>query len=544
MDILEVLETASRSYLGQTFSDDANSQDSFTSEPITFTASSVHHQQQEEAARAPRTSSDRMCLESSASPKLRSKGGRNPHQSRSTSPKNIPGVNPAAQPSQSYSLSPKQARQRVSSSKQTGSQRPRQRGQLQHASSFSSKTHPVSNSEKPVKEHNNSLPSSRSTSPFSTTPQKKRSDASELSTDGSNPDPNQVVRKLFSPDVTSGDREHTPNASSYTPHTLQTLFSQASNNTGGSVGVPQTTSASKECSGSLPLNALSLTEIESQMKAELPSPEKIATFTHFSSTVKNQPATTTGSIRHTASDERTRVLLQPSAFVTAPPNTSVNTQHVTTAVTMDSTYSPSKHAPQYAQNVSTPQIYSASPASHSNTQPSTSESVSVLVEPPSPVVIRSQSSGTFMSPLAHLPPSFPAIPPLMHSPGMKAAPIAASKNAKDSSSNSKRKHVVERTSQPVHILHTRSEQAVPAEKLQRSSTSPELVMLASGTSSTGLQSTSQTTEMSSSGVCYSPNGTLAHCTRTEQGDRVGRGGGSVCCCWFLSCLPCNKTACF
>ena len=504
MDILEVLETTGRSYLGQTFSDDANSQDSLTSEPITFTATSVH-QQQEEAARAPRTSSDRMCLESSASPKLRSKGGRNPHQSRSASPKNIPGVNPAAQPSQSFSLSPKQARQKVSSSKQTGSQRPRQRGQLKHASSFSSKTHPVSNSEKPVKEHNNSLPSSRSTSPFSTTPQKKRSDASELSTNSTNPDPNQVVRKLFSPDGTSGDKEHAPNASSYTPHTLQTLFSQASNNTGGSVGVPQMTSARMECSGSLPLNALSLTEIESQMKAELPSPERVATFTQFSSTAKTQPATTTGSIRHTASDRRTRILLQPSAFVTAPPNTSVNTQHVTTAVTMDST---SKHAPQYAQNMSTPQIYSASPVSHSNTQPSTSESVSVLVEPPSPVVIRSQSSGTFMSPLAHLPPLFPAIPPLMHSPGMKAAPIAASKNAKDSSSNSKRKHVVECTSQPVHILHTRSEQAVPAEKLQRSTTSPELVMLASGTSSTGLQSTSQTTVMSSSGVCYSPNGTL------------------------------------
>ena len=533
---MEVLETAGRSYLGQTFSDDANSQDSLTSEPITFTAAPVH-QQQREVARTQRTSSDRMCLESSTSPKPRSKGGRNPHQTRSTSPKNIPGTNPAAQLPQSFSLSPKQTRQRASSSKQTGSQRPRQRGQLQHASSFSSKTHTIKDTEKPLKEHNGSLPSSRSTSPFSTTPQKKHSGVSELSPDSGNPDPNQVVRKLFSPDTASGDREHPPNTSSYTPRTLQTLFSQASTTTGGSVGIPQTTSASIECSGSLPLNALSLTEIENQMKAEVPSPERTATFTHFSSTAKTQPATTTGSINHTSSDEKTQVLLQPSAFVTAPPNTAVNTQHMTTAATMDSTYSPSKGVRQY-QNVTTSgvKIYSAPPVSHSNLQPSTSESVSVLVEPPSPVVIRSQSSGTFMSPPAHIPPSFPAIPPLMHSPGMKAAPIGASKNAKDSSSNGKRKYVVEGASQPVHILHTRSEQTVPVEKLQRSSTSPELLMLAGGTSSaTGLQIAPHTAVVSSSGVCYSLNSTLVYCIGTgwglRQGDRVGGGGGG----W--ECLP-------
>lgn len=506
MDILEVLETAGRSYLGQTFSDDANSQDSLTSEAITFTAAPVH-QQQKEVARTPKTSSDRMCLESSASPKPRSKGGRNPHQTRSTSPKNIPGMNPATQLPQSFSLSPKQSRQRVSSSKQTGSQRPRQRGQLQHASSFSSKTHPIKDSEKPLKEHNSSLPSSRSTSPFSTTPQKKHSGVSELSTDSGNPDSNQVVRKLFSPDTAS---DHPPNASSYTPRTLQTLFSQASTTTGGSVGIPQTTSASMEYSSSLPLNALSLTEIENQMKAEVPSPERTATFTHISSTAKTQPATTTGSINHTSSDEKTQVLLQPSAFVTAPPNTAVNTQHMTTAVTVDSTYSPSKGVRQYQNtSISSVQIYSAPPVSHSNVQPSTSESVSVLVEPPSPVVIRSQSSGTFMSPLAHIPPSFPAIPPLMHSPGMRAAPIGASKNAKDSSSNGKRKYVVEGTTQPVHILHARSEQAVPVEKLHRSTTSPQLLMFAGRTSSaTGLQITPHTAVVSSSGVCYSLNSTL------------------------------------
>ena len=501
VDVLEMLETAGRSYLGQPFSDDAASQDSLTSEPITFEATPAYdHQQHKELTRKSRASSNHRSSEPSAA-KPRNKGGRNSHVTTSTSPKNVPRVNPAAQTQQSFSASPKQTRHRASSFKQNGSTSHRQqRGQLQHASSFSSRSYPV----KDQKECNGSLPGSRSTSPFSTSPQKKHSGSGEphVEADSGGADANRIVRKLFGPDSTSEDCEPAPATSSTSSDTLQSLFSQSS---GESERVPNVASADKG-SELLQLKAISLAEIEQQMKAEAPSPERTIPFALFHSTAQTQPDAHSGHDQHVSLGERTQVLLQPSAFVTTPLSTSVNSPQVTTAITTEYVHSPSQGVHQLARNVSTSPVQSStSPVGHSHPLPSTRGSVSILVAPPSPVVTQNCSSGTFMSPSAHthLTQSFPPIPPLMHSPGMKAAPIAAKKNDKDeSSSDGRRGHAVERT---MHNLHVSFDEPVQDERpriTQRFRTISEPSMFVSKTSSsTGSECAVPTTVPASSGVC-------------------------------------------
>ena len=495
-----MLETAGRSYLGQPFSDDADSQDSLPSDTITFEATPAYdHQQYKELTRKSRASKDHRSSESSVAAKPKSKGGRNSHATKSTSPKNIPGVSPAAQMPQSFSMSPKQTRHRASSFKQNGSTNHSQRGQLQHASSFSSKSYPV----KDHKERNGSLPSSRSTSPYSTSPQKKHTGTREphVEADSGSADGNRIVRKLFGPDTTSGDCEPTPATSSSSSNTLQTLFSQSS---GESERVPSTVSANKGTD--VQLKAISLAEIEQQMKAEAPSPEGAIPFTLFNSTSHTQPDAHSGRDQHVSPDEKAQVLLQPSAFVTTPLNTSVNSPQVTTAVTTEYAFSPS----QGARNVSTSPVQSfASPAGHSRPLLSTPGTVSILVAPPSPVVTQIRSSGTFMSPSTHsrLTQSFPPIPPLMHSPGMKAAPIASIKNSKEeTSTDGRRGHAVEHSSQPVHNLHVSFDEALPDERqriTQRSRTVSEPSVFANRTpSTTGSESTAPATVPASSGVCY------------------------------------------
>ena len=121
--------------------------------------------------------------------------------------------------------------------------------------------------------------------------------------------------------------------------------------------------ASDRTPSSVPLRAVSLDEVEKQMTAEVSSPEANIPFSFLNSKPSNTPS-------------EQRVLLQPSMFDTATPS------------------------PVKAH--SEPVVVQGQPSS-------------ISVQPPTPVTSQFQT-------LSGHEQSFPPVPPLMHSAGMKAAP--------------------------------------------------------------------------------------------------------------------------
>lgn len=327
--MLDLLETASRSYLGQTFSDGASSPESLTSEPISFatpkagavTVSTVEHRNSTHFTTPTQyqaTTSSTRQFEAPA---------------RTSYPKEVPGVKVTSS-TRAVSVSPKKR----THSPQRSRHAPPQRGQMRHAASFDCGQSGIGLSSNVT----GSLLFSHDSQSFD--------------------NGNGIVRKLFSQTVSDPCSSNTPhrNVESNLSHSVNIQSS------GNSVG-------------SLPLTAISLDEVEKQMTAEVASPDSNIPFSLLNSTT-----TTTNSI--------------------AP-------------------LSQSTPSEQAQRNVlSQPSIFNPGPVSQT-------QSLSISVKPPTPITVHNFSQATanvLLTPRPeHLSQSFPPIPPLMHSAGMKAAPITS-----------------------------------------------------------------------------------------------------------------------
>lgn len=325
-----MIETASRSYLGQTFSDGASSPDSLTSEPISFATgrvttvpvSTIEHR-------------DSTHFTNHTYHHTSTTHSRHPEATAHTNyAREVPGVKVTSK-ARAVSVSPKKRTRSPVQSSQASSQR----GQIHHATSFDYGQSGIGVS-----------PNVSGSLQFS---HYSRSFDHE----------NGIVRKLFSQTV--GDPH-----SSNTPHTnVKSNLSQSLN-----------IQSSDSSVGSLPLRAISLDEVEKQMTAEVASPDSNIPFSLLNSTTINSVV----PLSQSTPSEQTQLLFQPSMF-----NSAVLSQNV-------------------AQT----------------------QSVSISVKPPTPITIQSfpQTKPIVLStPLfEHTSTpnqSFPPIPPLMHSAGMKAAPI-------------------------------------------------------------------------------------------------------------------------
>ena len=174
----------------------------------------------------------------------------------------------------------------------------------------------------------------------------------------------QLVRKLFT--------ENPPVPVSSSSQVLQTLFARAS-----------TSTSSQVPSETLPLQVLSLEDIEHQMKSEVPSPIDN----------KGHPFPLTSSV---APNMTSPFLLQPSVFSSnsSGENIASNGQIAPNQLVL---------------------------------QPLPTNQIQLSVQPPTPHS-HTTSSGPIPIPSTHIPhaPKFPSIPSLVHSPGMRAPPISNS----------------------------------------------------------------------------------------------------------------------
>lgn len=422
-EVLEMLESAGRGYLNQPFSDDASSQESLHSETISFTAPSTehNHQHHKDVSRKQRSSSSRRSSEPVTGFQSKSKGKKNQEKekrrtiaARSTSPKeaNLPALPEQQNGSNRYrAVSPKQPQQ----------SRKQFRNPLQQAASFdavnSSQTRDSSRTKQGC---NSSLPGSRSSSPFYEQSNLQKGLESARTPQGptlaSSPDlsssSDMVSKKLFSPDPSSvttySTRSATVRATSPTPSTLRTLFSQAS--TGS------TSTFIGSSSFPPPLKAISLAEVENQMKVEVPSPESVNPVSLFGSSAKSE------SGARITSEERQQLLLQPSAF-TAVSLASLEQQalsgtHSSSASTVGPSISVSQSSSEISRETTPPPRLPA--AILTAVQP-----VAISVQPPTPIVTESyplSAPSGFITQVSS-PQAFPAIPPLINSPGMRAAPL-------------------------------------------------------------------------------------------------------------------------
>ena len=416
-----MLESAGRSYLNQPFSDDASSQESPPSETISFTAPSTEHDHhhRKDVTRKLRSSSSRRSSEPVNGSQSKSKGKRNQERekrgqntARSASPKeaNLPTVQEQQNGSRRY---------RAASPKQPQQSRKQFRNPLQQAASFDSVNSSQTRDANQMKQGlNSSLPGSRSSSPFyeQSSLQKGLELASKpqgltVAMNTSSPDlsssSDMVSRKRFSPDPSAvtvySTQSSTVRAASPTPSTLRTLFSRASTgNTSTFMG---------SSSFPPPLKAISLAEVENQMKVEVPSPESINPVSLFSSSAKSE------SGAH-VSEERQQLLLQPSAF-TAVSLASLEQQALSGAHSSSATSAHPNVSVTQSSSRETPQPPHL-PAVLTAVQP-----VAISVQPPTPIVTEtyplSVPSG-FVTQVSS-PRAFPAIPPLINSPGMHAAPL-------------------------------------------------------------------------------------------------------------------------
>ena len=426
-------DVTSKSYLGQTFSDSASSPDSLTSEPISFiaraatTSSTAPPSTKDDAHHHQSAPMGRMTNDQSKGNSLPVKQKNVKGSGRSTSPKNIPGAKKTSKKDVGRSVSPVKQRSHLSQKQFSHSYASGQellKGRLHHAASFDQgRGYPVNRENSPT--------NSQSSSPYKSgtgsqkggaKPQKvvaqkqqkhipfgvyetlvtqvweEKNDQTEKHQvqSPSKEHGNRIVKKLFS----SEERDIQPSAATTTMSvTLQSIFSQANASSvsysGPQIGLPHQSMAKRP----LPLEAVSLDEIEKQIVAEVPSPE-----------VVNPPM---GFNVQTQVGEN--ILLQPSVFTSTVSGIQMGVKNT------ESTSSGSHKATSNGEGM-----------------------ISLTVEPPSPVVAQSQNLASSLGSVLLQPQAFPSIPPVIHSPGMRAPPISSSipKGGEPSSLATVRRHPV------------------------------------------------------------------------------------------------------
>ena len=381
-------------------------------------------------------------------------------QSSSSSSRNIPSSKGGSEqgqrsqqlssgsvsPSKGRSRSPKQQRQQQNGSATGGGGgggSGRVRGEMRHAASFDhgfmSGTSPLRSFTAPTTHHHpqqqahqhdffspQQLPHHQSQQVVVVQPssvfERLAAEVSGQQQQQQQPVVDKTVRRLFTAD-TSHDVV-TSHSGGSVPTSLQSIFSQVSASTADSTTTDSTNPPLGATTGGggdvLPLTVISLEQVEKQIVADVPSPISINPLTLFSggsngsgvsSIAPSLPISTSSSAtgaKLSEASQQYRILLQPSAFMPS-------TVSVTTSI--------------------------------GNPNPSVS-SVAISIEPPTPVVAPGPtfanggdggSGGTTPSsnlkaqllPESATPPSavsssvaFPPIPPLMHSPGMRAAPVS------------------------------------------------------------------------------------------------------------------------
>ena len=352
----------------------------------------------------------------------------------------------SASPSKGRSRSPKQQRQQQNGGAGTGSGSGsgRTRGEMRHAASFDhgfmSGTSPLRSFTAPTTHHHHpqqqqqhhqghdffspqQLPHHQNQQVVVVQPSSafERLAAEVSGQQQQQPVVDKTVRRLFTADTSYDVVTSQPlHSGGSVPTSLQSIFSQVSTSTADSTTTNSNPSHGATTGGGsgdvLPLKVISLEQVEKQIVADVPSPVSINPLTLFSggsngssvSSIAPSLPVSTSSAKPSEASQQYRILLQPSAFM--PSTVSVTT-------------------------------------SAGNPNPSVS-SVAISIEPPTPMVAPgpifangSGGSGTGSTPSSNLkaqllpesatPPSavsnsvaFPSIPPLMHSPGMRAAPVS------------------------------------------------------------------------------------------------------------------------
>ena len=235
----------------------------------------------------------------------------------------------------------------------------------------------------------------------------------------------KTVRRLFSPDTSlttaGGVAMSKGPLSESVPTSLHSIFSQVSSADSTSPLAPLVEQSQGGGSGVLPLKVISLEQVEKQMVEDVPSPPvSLNPLSLFSSTTSQSSST------HTLPPSFSQqLLLQPSAFMTGT--------HTPTVTSTQPVSSQSSHTTPGLNQQGLPQFHTPGGVVIPNPTPA------VSVEPPSPVIslapLFANVSGTASPPTAMKAPqfpgksaapdqTFPAIPPLMHSPGMRAAPVS------------------------------------------------------------------------------------------------------------------------
>ena len=176
-----------------------------------------------------------------------------------------------------------------------------------------------------------------------------------------------------------------------------------------------------------PIQPMSLAEIEKQMSEEVPSPDTVQSFPLIPSTAAStstlhytEPSTTatlsTSAPTGFVGGGEGLVLRQPSSFSAVPSawtSTPPTSRGITTTANDSSTLSgvaPISSSAEVAKSLQSVLQRSC-----------TTGSITVSVEPPSPVVTSQQTTAYgIMNGV------FPNVPPLMHSPGMRAPPVGHS----------------------------------------------------------------------------------------------------------------------
>ena len=229
----------------------------------------------------------------------------------------------------------------------------------------------------------------------------------------------KTVRRLFTPD-TSSDATSKPPHSESVPTSLQSIFSQVSTSTADSTtnsNSPIGAGTASAGSDTLPLTVISLEQVEKQMVEDVPSPVSINPLALFSgggggaaspsavpstTTQPPKPATTSAAKPGTEATSQQHVLLQPSAFM---PNT---TSGGATVV------NPSVNSVAIAIEPPSPMAAPGPIIANGGSTPTSSNLKAQLLPENSMPPAASAVQGQF----------FPPIPPLMHSPGMRAAPVS------------------------------------------------------------------------------------------------------------------------
>ena len=414
--LIDVLESQNHT---SSENESTSSPDSLTSEPISFvaphatssTTSSTHSGKGGGGAKThgkfkSATARDQV---SPVSSKQTTKSGASGKNSvRTSSPKNVPGtkggqrsqqqfISGSVSPVKGRSRSPKQHQRKqlsgsLSSSVSGGSTGSRMRGEMRHAVSFDQGFSPLRSYTVPQSQpqhHHQPLPTLSSSSAFELL-------AAQVSGQQQQPVDN-TVRRLFSPDTSVEVTSKVQGESA--PTSLQSIFSQVT-----SASSTSSNQSVTEHGSVLPLKMISLEQVEKQMVEDVPSPVSLNPLALFGGKSSHMVSTSSASTNQSGSlESNQRVLLQPSAFMS---NTSSQ---------------PS--GPNDLTGVNPPV-----------------NSVAISVEPPSPMVapdatLYSSAPGNTLKgrhfPKSSAPPQplvqdqfFPPIPPLMHSPGMRAAPVS------------------------------------------------------------------------------------------------------------------------